>query len=559
MARKIFGKLTKWISEKSDWKLILFLFVVCFTIFLRVFHFHDWLFFKMDQARDALLIKQALENGPGWLPLLGPKAGGTHLNLGPAFYYFQYISAFMFQSAHPAVLAYPDLLFAILSIPLFYFFLKKYFSRDWSMILAGLYAVCFLGIQYSRFAWNPNSLVFFNLLYFVALLNIFDEERIYKLRWIVIAGLSFAISTQLHFLSFVTLPVITFVFLIFVRKEIRKNLDWKKILVFIGIIALVYMPVVFNEITTRGNNTAEFFAAVKEKPSGHTLWQNINRNFRYWGQYWFLILTGWIAKKSSLKPAIIAWLAVMIPGIVLAIKYYRDEKRAAKKKFLLVSVLWFLTYFLIYVPVSYQIRPRFFLPLLALPFIFIGLIANYFWKKNKIILKGFVIAALAIIFFGNLAGTNSWFKEIFSAQKKGVYPKRTIILKARDGIILWHLEKAAEYIESDCPAKRVYYFASAEYRQPIKYILGLAGVEALQASNYDPRLEGCIYDFSLSRTDKAGNIKKVQEKFDLLDKKKIGALTVRRFSLKQEFVESFSFTKEREEKSERVFWKDIIR
>jgi len=125
----------------------------------------DWLFFKMDQARDAYLIKQTLENGLGWLPLLGPKAGGTHLNLGPAFYYFQYLAAFLFQSAHPAVLAYPDLLFSILSIPLFFLFLKKYFPRDWSMVLAGLYAVCFLGIEYSRFAWNPNSLVFFNLLF----------------------------------------------------------------------------------------------------------------------------------------------------------------------------------------------------------------------------------------------------------------------------------------------------------------------------------------------------------------------------------------------------------
>ena len=83
---------------KKNWKMIAFAAVILAAIFLRAWHFHDWLFFKMDQARDALLIKQVLENGPGWLPLLGPKAGGTHLNLGPAFYYFQYISAFLFQS-----------------------------------------------------------------------------------------------------------------------------------------------------------------------------------------------------------------------------------------------------------------------------------------------------------------------------------------------------------------------------------------------------------------------------------------------------------------------------
>ena len=206
---------------KKNWKIIIFAAIVAVGVFLRVWHFHDWLFFKMDQARDASTIQHAFLNGPGWLPLLGPKAGGTSANLGPVFYYFQYLSTLLFHSVSPPVLAYPDLLFSILSIPLLYFFLKKYFSRDWSLILAGLYAVCFLGIQYSRFAWNPNSLVFFNLLYFYALLNIFDEGVKRKLRWVIIAGLSFAISTQLHFLSFATLPVITVVFFFFSRREIK--------------------------------------------------------------------------------------------------------------------------------------------------------------------------------------------------------------------------------------------------------------------------------------------------------------------------------------------------
>ena len=38
---------------KLDWKIILFLLVIALAIFLRVYHFSDWLFFKMDQARDA--------------------------------------------------------------------------------------------------------------------------------------------------------------------------------------------------------------------------------------------------------------------------------------------------------------------------------------------------------------------------------------------------------------------------------------------------------------------------------------------------------------------------
>lgn len=541
---------------KKNWKIIIFAAVILLAIFLRVYHFHDWLFFKMDQARDAALIKQAFLNGPGWLPLLGPKAGGTSVDLGPAFYYFQYLSAVIFQSVSPPVLAYPDLFFSILSIPLLYLFLKKYFSQDWSMALAGLYAVCFLGIEYSRFAWNPNSLVFFNLLYFYALLNFFDEKIKYKLRWAIIAGLSFAISTQLHFLSFATLPVITIVFFIFIRKEIRKYLDWKKIMVFLGIIMLIYLPVVANEVVTHGKDTTAFFAAVKSKPSHHSLWENTLRNLIYWGQNWLLITTSWIGKIKNPAPAVLGWLGIMIPGVYLGIKNYRLEKNNFKRKFLLLAVLWFFAYFLLYIPIAYQIRPRFFLPLLALPFIFIGLIAQYFWTKNKKILKILVSAALAALFIGNLYGTYLWFREIKSAQKKGTYPQRTIILKARDGVVLWHLDKAVNFIKNDCDQSVIYYTSSSEYKYPLRYLLGLQKLSGVSFSGYDPKRKGCFYAIGLTRSKK-GPESSIASNFDVAGQEKFGALSVFKLSPKEEFLNRSKIKKEPSEET-RVFLKDII-
>ena len=100
-----------------------FLLIMAAAIFVRTYHFDDWLYFKMDQSRDALLIKNAVDNGPGYLPLLGARAGATKLKhgflrLGPIFYYFEYASATIFHSTQPYVLAYPDLLFSILAIPM---------------------------------------------------------------------------------------------------------------------------------------------------------------------------------------------------------------------------------------------------------------------------------------------------------------------------------------------------------------------------------------------------------------------------------------------------------
>lgn len=542
---------------KFDWKIIIFFVTVALAIFLRVYHFSDWLFFKMDQARDAFLIKQTLENGPSWLPLLGPKAGGTDLNLGPVFYYFQYVSAFLFQSAHPAILAFPDLLFSILSIPLFYFFLKKYFSRDWSIILASLYAICFLGIQYSRFSWNPNGLVFFNLLFFLSLLNIFNEKIKYRLRWVILAGISFAVSTQLHFLSFLTLPVIIVIFIAFNRKEAKRALNWKYIFLFFFMIILLYLPVFFNEIISKGENTHQFILALKEKLSAHSFWKNVNRNFRYWGQNWFLIFTSWISQKGGIKGAIIAWLGVILPALFLSFRFFRREKNSIRKKFLLISLLWFFVYFLTYIPIAYQIRPRFFLPLLELPFIFIGYLAVFFWKKKRLFWKIYVAGALLVIFFGNLAGTFFWFKEIQAAQNNPVRPWRTIILKAKDGITLAHLEKAVEYTKNDCEKPLVCYLASAEYKNPFRYLYSLENISASPILDCKDKKDECFYAFGLARAQKKKINPNIAKKFDITGQENVGALAIYKLQPKEEFSENIGFLEEKEEKSKRIFWKDI--
>ena len=162
-----------YLKEKFSkyWEYFILAAVIIIAVAIRLYHFHDWLYFAMDQARDAMLVREAYENGASQLPLLGPRAAGTFLRLGPIFYYFQYISAKIFHSTDPAVLAYPDFLFSVLGIPLFYFFLRNYFKKTISLLATAIYAFSFVAIQYGRFAWNPNSVPFWILLVFFALLK----------------------------------------------------------------------------------------------------------------------------------------------------------------------------------------------------------------------------------------------------------------------------------------------------------------------------------------------------------------------------------------------------
>ena len=138
MPSKIFAKIKK--IKKTTW--ILFA-IILIGLFLRTYHFRDWLYFGADQAHDALVSGNAATGKTAW-PLQGADMGNTNFLLGPMYYYFQMISGWSFGVA-PQTMAYPDLLFNILSIPLLYYFLRRLFRMDISLSLMGLYAVsCFM-------------------------------------------------------------------------------------------------------------------------------------------------------------------------------------------------------------------------------------------------------------------------------------------------------------------------------------------------------------------------------------------------------------------------------
>ncbi|HHE45894.1 MAG TPA: hypothetical protein ENL05_00895, partial [Candidatus Moranbacteria bacterium] len=115
-------QLQNWLTNKLKNKKTVFLIlgaIFLLGISLRTYQHKNWLYFDDDQANDAIIVSKVVENHQDW-PLLGPNMGNTTFRLGPIFYYFQIISAKIFGN-NPNVLAYPDLFFSILTIPLFYY------------------------------------------------------------------------------------------------------------------------------------------------------------------------------------------------------------------------------------------------------------------------------------------------------------------------------------------------------------------------------------------------------------------------------------------------------
>ena len=263
--------------------------IIALGFFLRSYHFTDWLHFELDQARDARVIDAALEGGPGELPLLGPKAGGTFLRLGPAFYYLQYLGALVF-GASPSGMAAIVLIASIASIAVFFLLARRLFP-DWLALFLTLgFSVSEYFVMYGRFAWNPNMLPFFILLGMYALLRSVGGGERNPGRWFLVSVLSFGIATELHFLAFLAVPTLVGIFLIIRRPKFRLR-TWGVALALVG---ALYFPMLLNEIATGGANTREFFGAITEKSTKeeHVLLEKIIRNGAEHVLAGLVILTG---------------------------------------------------------------------------------------------------------------------------------------------------------------------------------------------------------------------------------------------------------------------------
>ncbi|OGI29689.1 MAG: hypothetical protein A2288_02085 [Candidatus Moranbacteria bacterium RIFOXYA12_FULL_44_15] len=469
--------------------------IILVGIFLRTYNFHDFLRFNADQSRDAAVINNALE-GKEALPLLGPKAGGTDFRLGPAFYYFNYASGLVF-GGNPDKLAYPDLLFSILAIPLFYVFSRRYFGKNISLAVAFLFAISLFTVRYSRFSWNPNSTPFFTMLFLYALLKISDNDSRNRYAWPVVAGAALGIGVQLHSLFLFTIPPLAILFFAFLF--FKKNPAWKKI-GYIAIIALVFnIPQVISEKKTGMMNTRAFIVGTNTKSGrGKSLAENIALDAACHIQsnafsVFSLREDGncLVAKdvksffknsaKKNLKniPAISTALISIVFSLIgyfLLARYFRKETDSRKRIFLGLIIGLAFIYFLILVPLAEEISMRFFLTVEFIPFLILGFILKFI--NDKLPKKGVWLSAVIIIFAAGMNAAS--LKKDFSA-KAGHDPVSGGI---PDELTLFEMEAVARFIKENSNEEKIGYVEGKnnelfKYFRSLDYLSKIEGIDLI--------------------------------------------------------------------------------
>lgn len=399
------------------------------AIFLRTYGYSELLRFGKDQTRDAAIVRDIIQNNESW-PLLGPKAGGTDFKMGPIFYYFQLASAGIFGVA-PDKMAYPDLLFSIITLPVLFLFLRKYFNAKMSLALTALYAVSFFAVQNSRFAWNPNSLPLFSILFLYSMLELADPGQKKKFFWAAIAGLSLGIGVQLHTLYILVAGLVFLIFLAYLFKN--KLIKLKTLGVIMAVAIVLNLPQIISEIRTNCQNTKAFFTGIAQKSVER---KDPLENSHLLNVYWHIQsnamfvsgagddnnsdflklennlrdnkngLTG-IAKYPSLFIRLFLSTLFSLAGYILLGYFLKKEADKQKKIFLKLIALYIIVSFLVLAPLSHVLALRYFLILQFVPFLFLGLLTKFLREKfGKKLLYGSygaiaLLAALNIYSVGN--------------------------------------------------------------------------------------------------------------------------------------------------------------
>lgn len=458
---------------KRIWILAL---IILVGIFLRTYHFHDWLYFYPDQARDVMVVKDFL-GGKSSLPLMGFRAASTNFDLGAMYYYFQIASGKLFGVA-PNTMAYPDLFFNILAIPLLYYFLKRYFKTDISLVLTALYSVSYFAIEYSRFAWNPNPMPFFVLLFLLSLWKFLAEKEKTHWGWIIGIGTAVGIGIQLHTILIFLLSSVSLIALIITLKSDWRL--WKRWLLIIGIVLLLNTNQIVSETKHHFSNTKRLLhLSVGSTNSGETTERfnplaldavchvqanaHIITSLENKVKCDFLTTAGDTNGQRVFsfpsQPKKIISLAVSllfsILGYGLLIYFYFKEKDQKRKIFLGLVALYIGLSFVIIYPVISDAPLRYYLQLFFVPYLFAGFVLDFVRRKYAKIFVPMMITALLLF-----AGFN--FNTLFAETK---------LYAANDHsqaqyVVLGELEHMRDYIISQTNSSdTVYMIADGKYMQ----------------------------------------------------------------------------------------------
>jgi 4-amino-4-deoxy-L-arabinose transferase-like glycosyltransferase len=388
---EIINQVVKYDKRERILLIIILLVAAC----LRLWGIWRLGFFTYDQARDALYIKRILVEHK--LRLIGTQSSIPGLFTGPAYYYLMAPFLWFFK-LNPVGIDIGTAIIGIVTVGLVYFLVKT-FTRDQfsALVIAFLYSLQPQIVSQSRFAWNPNTMPFFCLLFIGGLFWVGNKD---SLGWLLVLPV-LAILCQLHYSAVCLMPVLILFILIF-RKKIKPD---KWLVVSFLLFLLIMLPLLFFELRHEFINTKAVLGYLKGGAIGEIppppflpgLWEKLR----------FLLVEMVFGIKDGL-----ASLLLMLIIFGLSVLIYLRRKVFRLPLFLILS--WLI--FGVFVASLYQGSFfNFYLTFLyPAGFLLIGILISFLSRKSRLAKIGIFLLTMMVAIL-NLAKL-----DVFSE------PERTI-------------------------------------------------------------------------------------------------------------------------------------
>jgi 4-amino-4-deoxy-L-arabinose transferase-like glycosyltransferase len=209
--------------------------------------FIDLAEFKGDEARDAFIARDIVENGK--VPLLGAPTmvGG---NSGPLYYF---LLALPFSlSFNPIVASAFIASLNVIAVIITYKFAKDFFNERIALIASALVALSPFVIIFSRKIWNPDLIFPFSI---ILLYSLYAFALKKKSKFLIPLFIGFSFLIQIHAITLFLVPVV----LIFLFK-FRSAIKFKHLIIALAFSFLLFSPFIYFELTNNFKNTKTLFS-----------------------------------------------------------------------------------------------------------------------------------------------------------------------------------------------------------------------------------------------------------------------------------------------------------
>lgn len=234
--------------DREKLVLVLFTFLICIGMFLRLYKFEGFSTFLGDQGRDAVIIKN-IALGKEFVQEGAPSSLGG-VRLGPAYYYLMapFLLLFAFD---PIGIAYGVLFLTLLGMIVSFWLIMKEYNADTALFFTFLCVIAYPLVEISRFAWNPNlaPICSFLTLYFTY--RFVTSEKVTDA---VAFGAFFSLATQMHHLAFLLgIPIV----LVSIHRLFTKDKELtfvRNTVISIVSFCIFYIPFIMHELETDFEN-----------------------------------------------------------------------------------------------------------------------------------------------------------------------------------------------------------------------------------------------------------------------------------------------------------------